>query len=60
VVGIGIATDLLVYSLIIPVLPFRLEEQGYKNPSALVGYLLFAFVRARAHSPNRIFTPPCV
>jgi hypothetical protein len=60
VVGIGIATDLLVYSLIIPVLPFRLEELGYKNPSALVGYLLFAFVRARAHSPNLIFTPPCV
>ncbi|KAL4250102.1 Major Facilitator Superfamily Vesicular Transporter [Abortiporus biennis] len=43
VVAIGITTDLLVYSIIIPVLPFRLEELGYKNPSALVGWLLFGY-----------------
>ncbi|KAI0063212.1 MFS general substrate transporter [Artomyces pyxidatus] len=43
VVGMGITTDLLVYSIVIPVLPFHLEGLDYSNVSALVGYLLFAY-----------------
>ena len=46
IVGIaGIATDMLVYSAIIPVFPFQLERLGYPNVSSLVGWLLFAYVR---------------
>ena len=37
-------TDLLVYSTIIPVLPFQLEHLGYQGVSGLVGWLLFAYV----------------
>ena len=37
-------TDLLVYSIIIPVLPFHLETLGYNGISSLIGWLLFAFV----------------
>ena len=40
----GIATDLIIYSIVIPVLPFRLETKGYTGVSTLVGYLLFAYV----------------
>ena len=40
----GITTDLLVYSIIIPVLPFQLEHLGYNGVSGLVGWLLFAYV----------------
>ncbi|KAL1749154.1 major facilitator superfamily domain-containing protein [Schizophyllum fasciatum] len=43
VVGLGITTDLLVYSIIIPVLPFQLQELGYGGVSGLVGWLLFAY-----------------
>ncbi|KZV61838.1 MFS general substrate transporter [Peniophora sp. CONT] len=43
VVGLGITTDLLVYSILIPVFPFKLEAEGYEGVSALVGYLLFAY-----------------
>ncbi|KAA1468388.1 MFS general substrate transporter [Dentipellis sp. KUC8613] len=43
VVGLGITTDLIVYSIVIPVFPFELEKKGYSNVSALVGYLLFAY-----------------
>ncbi|TFK26563.1 MFS general substrate transporter [Coprinopsis marcescibilis] len=43
VVGSGIAIDLLVYSIIIPVIPFQLELIGYSDVSALSGWLLFAF-----------------
>ncbi|SJL13831.1 uncharacterized protein ARMOST_17279 [Armillaria ostoyae] len=43
VVWLGIATDLLVYSMVIPVLPFQLEELGYKHPASLTGWLLFAY-----------------
>ncbi|KAL0950625.1 hypothetical protein HGRIS_007416 [Hohenbuehelia grisea] len=43
VVGLGVATDLLVYSLVIPVLPFRLQQLGYTGVSGLVGWLLFAY-----------------
>ncbi|KIJ68771.1 hypothetical protein HYDPIDRAFT_107017 [Hydnomerulius pinastri MD-312] len=43
VVGFGITTDLLVYSIIIPVMPFQLENLGYRNVSALTGWLLCAY-----------------
>ncbi|KAI0047288.1 MFS general substrate transporter [Auriscalpium vulgare] len=43
VVGLGITTDLIVYSVVIPVLPFQLQGLGYNGVSALVGYLLFAY-----------------
>ncbi|TDL24263.1 MFS general substrate transporter [Rickenella mellea] len=43
VVGNGIATDLLVYSIIIPVVPFQLEKLGYSNVSGRTGWLLFAY-----------------
>jgi hypothetical protein len=42
---LGITTDLLVYSIIIPVMPFQLERLGYHNVSALTGWLLCAYVR---------------
>ncbi|CAL1696710.1 unnamed protein product [Somion occarium] len=42
-VTLGVTTDLLVYSIIIPVLPFQLEHLGYKGISGLVGWLLFAY-----------------
>jgi len=41
----GITTDFLIYSIIIPVMPFHLQALGYSDISALVGYLLFAYVR---------------
>lgn len=43
VIGLGIAVDLLVYSIIIPVIPFHLEELGYNGVSGLTGWLLFAY-----------------
>ncbi|KAF9229686.1 MFS general substrate transporter [Gyrodon lividus] len=43
VVGFGITTDLLVYSIIIPVMPFQLEHLKYHNVSALTGWLLCAY-----------------
>ncbi|KAL4265133.1 Major Facilitator Superfamily Vesicular Transporter [Pleurotus pulmonarius] len=43
VVGLGIITDLLVYSIVIPVMPFHLESLGYANVSSLTGWLLFAY-----------------
>jgi len=43
---LGITTDLLVYSMIIPVLPFQLENLKYHNVSSLTGWLLFAYVRS--------------
>jgi DHA1 family solute carrier family 18 vesicular amine transporter 1/2 len=42
----GIATDMLVYSVVIPVFPFQLERLGYSHVSSLVGWLLFAYVSA--------------
>ncbi|KAF5377253.1 hypothetical protein D9615_006365 [Tricholomella constricta] len=42
-VGLGIATDLLVYTIIIPVMPFHLQTLGYSRVSALSGWLLFAY-----------------
>ncbi|OBZ78937.1 putative MFS-type transporter C18.02 [Grifola frondosa] len=43
VVGLGITTDLLAYSIVVPVMPFELERLGYHGVSALVGWLLFAY-----------------
>ncbi|KAJ7151523.1 MFS general substrate transporter [Mycena filopes] len=43
IVGLGVATDLLVYSIIIPVMPFQLERLGFHSVSALTGWLLFAY-----------------
>ncbi|KAJ7693559.1 MFS general substrate transporter [Mycena rosella] len=43
VVGLGISTDLVVYSIIIPVMPFQLERLGYHSVSALTGWLLFCY-----------------
>ncbi|KAH9964561.1 major facilitator superfamily domain-containing protein [Russula dissimulans] len=43
VVGMGITTDFLIYSIIIPVMPFHLQALGYSEVSALMGYLLFAY-----------------
>ncbi|GJE87860.1 MFS general substrate transporter [Phanerochaete sordida] len=43
IVGLGVMTDLLVYTIVIPVLPFQLERLGYSNVSGLVGWLLFAY-----------------
>ncbi|KAK0215890.1 major facilitator superfamily domain-containing protein [Armillaria nabsnona] len=44
VVWLGIPADLLVYSMVIPVLPFQLEVLGYKHPVSLTGWLLFAYL----------------
>lgn len=41
----GITADYLIYTIIIPIMPFHLEALGYSEISALVGYLLFAYVR---------------
>ncbi|KAK0457110.1 MFS general substrate transporter [Desarmillaria tabescens] len=43
VVWLGVATDLLVYSMVIPVVPFQLEDLGYKDVASLTGWLLFAY-----------------
>lgn len=41
----GVFTDYLVYSLIIPVVPYQLITLGYDNISSRVSWLLVAFVR---------------
>ena len=43
--GLGVATDLLVYSIPIPFIPFQLQKLHYENVSSRVGWLLFAYVR---------------
>ncbi|KAF7437249.1 hypothetical protein PC9H_004086 [Pleurotus ostreatus] len=43
VVGLGIVTDLLVYSIVLPVMPFHLESLGYTNVASLTGWLLFGY-----------------
>ena len=53
----GITADYLIYTFIIPIMPFHLEALGYSEISALVGYLLFAYVRIdgpffRGYSPT--------
>ncbi|KAI0296710.1 major facilitator superfamily domain-containing protein [Russula brevipes] len=39
----GITSDFLIYSIIIPVMPFHLQALGYSEISSLVGYLLVAY-----------------
>ncbi|KAF9260826.1 MFS general substrate transporter [Marasmius fiardii PR-910] len=51
VVWLGITVDILVYSIIVPVIPFRLEQLGYDNVSSRVGWLLFSFTRLLATLP---------
>ncbi len=41
---IGLLVDLMVYTIIIPVLPFRLQDLHYTGISGLTGWLLFAYV----------------
>lgn len=36
--------DTMVYSIIIPVMPFQLKELGYHEISGRLGWLLFAYV----------------
>ncbi|KAG7100054.1 hypothetical protein E1B28_001839 [Marasmius oreades] len=43
VVWLGISVDILVYSIIVPVIPFRLEKLGYDNVSSRAGWLLFSY-----------------
>ncbi|KAF9021190.1 MFS general substrate transporter [Hymenopellis radicata] len=43
VVWLGVLTDLVVYSIIVPVIPFELESLGYSDVSTLTGWLLFAY-----------------
>ncbi|CAD6570457.1 MAG: hypothetical protein TREMPRED_005852 [Tremellales sp. Tagirdzhanova-0007] len=43
VVAMGVATDCLSYSIVVPVLPYRLEQLKYTNISALTSWLLFAY-----------------
>ncbi|KAF5355684.1 hypothetical protein D9756_004003 [Leucocoprinus leucothites] len=43
VIGLGIAIDVIVYSIVVPVVPFQLEHLGYTGISALSGWLLFAY-----------------
>ncbi|KAG5723161.1 hypothetical protein E4T56_gene238 [Termitomyces sp. T112] len=40
---LGILVDLLACTIIIPVMPFHLEQLGYRRVSALTGWLLFAY-----------------
>ncbi|KAG6891111.1 hypothetical protein C0995_014201 [Termitomyces sp. Mi166 len=42
-VMLGIIVDVLVYTIIVPVMPFHLEQLGYHGVSALTGWLLFAY-----------------
>ncbi|KAF9020372.1 MFS general substrate transporter [Hymenopellis radicata] len=43
VVWLGILTDLVVYSIIVPVIPFELESLGYSDVSTLTGWLMFTY-----------------
>ncbi|KDQ54891.1 hypothetical protein JAAARDRAFT_38007 [Jaapia argillacea MUCL 33604] len=43
VVTSSITTDLIIYSIVIPVFPFQLQRLGYTGVSSLVGWLLFAY-----------------
>jgi len=52
----GVTTDFLIYSIIIPVMPFHLQALGYSEVSSLVGYLLFAYVRI--YIRLKLFTVP--
>ncbi|KAF7319900.1 MFS domain-containing protein [Mycena kentingensis (nom. inval.)] len=58
VVSIGVATDLLIYTIIVPVVPFQLEALGYDSISARAGWLLFAYSGGLVLStiPTAMFT----
>ncbi|OCF34316.1 hypothetical protein I316_03830 [Kwoniella heveanensis BCC8398] len=43
VVTLGVMTDILTYTIVVPVLPYRLQALGYTNISALTSWLLFAY-----------------
>ncbi|WVR08154.1 hypothetical protein IAU60_005200 [Kwoniella sp. DSM 27419] len=43
VVTLGVIVDYLAYAIVVPVLPYRLQELGYTNVSGLVSWLLFAY-----------------
>ncbi|KGB77925.2 hypothetical protein CNBG_4012 [Cryptococcus deuterogattii R265] len=43
VVTLGTTTDILTYTIVVPVLPYRLQAMGYSNVSALTSWLLFAY-----------------
>ncbi|KAG6919544.1 hypothetical protein DXG01_004207 [Tephrocybe rancida] len=43
VVTLGVIADLAVYTIIIPVMPFHLEQLGYNHVSTRTGWLLFAY-----------------
>lgn len=54
----GIFTDILIYSLIIPVIPYQLKALGYEGIGAKVSWLLVAFVRHTAHLNCPFFIRP--
>nr|XP_019043632.1 hypothetical protein I302_08212 [Kwoniella bestiolae CBS 10118]OCF22562.1 hypothetical protein I302_08212 [Kwoniella bestiolae CBS 10118] len=43
VVTLGVATDLLAYAIVVPILPYRLQSLHYTNVSSLTSWLLFAY-----------------
>ncbi|KAF9511162.1 hypothetical protein BS47DRAFT_1319170 [Hydnum rufescens UP504] len=43
VVGFGIAVDVWVYNMIVPVIPFRLNTLGYKHVASKTSLLLFTY-----------------
>ncbi|KAK8849598.1 hypothetical protein IAR55_004933 [Kwoniella newhampshirensis] len=43
VVTLGATTDVLTYTIVVPVLPYRLQALNYTNVSALTSWLLFAY-----------------
>nr|XP_019009454.1 uncharacterized protein I206_06103 [Kwoniella pini CBS 10737]OCF48235.1 hypothetical protein I206_06103 [Kwoniella pini CBS 10737] len=43
VVTLGVTTDILTYTIVVPVLPYRLQALNYTNISALTSWLLFAY-----------------
>ncbi|KAI6045153.1 MFS general substrate transporter [Pisolithus marmoratus] len=61
VVSLGITTDLLVYSAIIPVIPFQLEHLQYSSVSTLTGWLLCAYSAGLVLStiPIAIYSERC-
>ncbi|GMK53847.1 hypothetical protein CspeluHIS016_0104330 [Cutaneotrichosporon spelunceum] len=43
VVTVGIMSDILAYTIVAPILPFRLADMGMSNIAALTSWLLFAY-----------------
>ncbi|KAL1406570.1 hypothetical protein Q8F55_008276 [Vanrija albida] len=43
VVTVGTFSDILSYAIIIPVIPYHLQDLGHENVSALTSWLLFAY-----------------